>query len=180
MKVAFKLCTLSPDIGHLCYLLNLIVAANQISSHILPEISQISGLWLINLSNNIFNETFPPQLLSLKYLEVLDVYNNNMTDDLPLGIHQMPNLRRLHLGGNFFSSIIPPKYSLVYLVKIGLSVRYSMIKMKWRREMAMNKKFCTTISQVVVEDDKAQILEVKDLVEEMNECKTCFDLIDNP
>ncbi|KAL8266179.1 hypothetical protein R6Q59_003523 [Mikania micrantha] len=105
--------TLSPDIGHLRYLVNFSIAANNIAGPIPPEISYISGIRFLNLSNNIFNEAFPPELSSLKSLQVLDLYNNNMTGDLPVAVAEMTGLRHLHLGGNYFSGIIPPEYGRI-------------------------------------------------------------------
>ncbi|KAL6196262.1 hypothetical protein ACLB2K_031877 [Fragaria x ananassa] len=48
---------LSPDIAFLVYLSNLILAENNLSGPIPPE---ISALRLLNLSNNVFNRMFPP------------------------------------------------------------------------------------------------------------------------
>ncbi|KAL6199011.1 hypothetical protein ACLB2K_028799 [Fragaria x ananassa] len=39
--------------------------------------SRLSALRLLNLSNNVFNRTFPPELSNLTNLRVLDLYNNN-------------------------------------------------------------------------------------------------------
>ncbi|KAL6129309.1 hypothetical protein ACLB2K_072661 [Fragaria x ananassa] len=47
---------LSPDIAFLVYLSNLTLAENNLSCPIPPE---ISALRLLNLSNNVFNSTFP-------------------------------------------------------------------------------------------------------------------------
>ncbi|KAL6133557.1 hypothetical protein ACLB2K_065792 [Fragaria x ananassa] len=41
--------------------------------------SRLSALRLLNLSNNVFNRTFPPELSNLTNLRVLDLYNNNLT-----------------------------------------------------------------------------------------------------
>ncbi|KAF7134578.1 hypothetical protein RHSIM_Rhsim08G0088900 [Rhododendron simsii] len=98
--------TLSSGVGHLRYLLNLTAAANQLSGPIPPEISLISSLRYLNLSNN-----------------VLDLYNNNMTGDLPVSVTLMPRLRHLHLGGNYFNGTIPAEYgrfpTLEYLALSG-------------------------------------------------------------
>ncbi|KAG6427398.1 hypothetical protein SASPL_111642 [Salvia splendens] len=72
-----------------------------------PSISDITNLRHLNLSNNIFNLTFPPQLYGLRNLEVLDLYNNNFTGEFPKQAHLLANLRHLHLGGNLFSGEMP-------------------------------------------------------------------------
>ncbi|KAL6133642.1 hypothetical protein ACLB2K_065876 [Fragaria x ananassa] len=43
------------------------------------RLSALSALRLLNLSNNVFNRTFPPELSNLTNLRVLDLYNNNRT-----------------------------------------------------------------------------------------------------
>ncbi|KAL6124468.1 hypothetical protein ACLB2K_076980 [Fragaria x ananassa] len=43
------------------------------------RLSALSALRLLNLSNNVFNRTFPPELSNLTNLRVLDLYNNNLT-----------------------------------------------------------------------------------------------------
>ncbi|KAL6202555.1 hypothetical protein ACLB2K_026263 [Fragaria x ananassa] len=66
------------------------------------RLSALSALRLLNLSNNVFNRTFPPELSNLTNLRVLDLYNNNhLTGVLPVSVAHMTNLRHLHLGVNF-------------------------------------------------------------------------------
>ncbi|KAL6205093.1 hypothetical protein ACLB2K_022357 [Fragaria x ananassa] len=49
------------------------------------RLSALSSLRLLNLSNNVFNRTFPPELSNLTNLRVLDLYNNNhLTGVLPV------------------------------------------------------------------------------------------------
>ncbi|KAL6212493.1 hypothetical protein ACLB2K_017713 [Fragaria x ananassa] len=48
--------------------------------------SALSALRLLNLSNNVFNRTFPPELSNLTNLRVLDLYNNNLTGVLPVSV----------------------------------------------------------------------------------------------
>ncbi|KAL6225476.1 hypothetical protein ACLB2K_004326 [Fragaria x ananassa] len=75
------------------------------------RLSALSALRLLNLSNNVFNRTFPPELSNLTNLRVLDLYNNNhLTGVLPVSVAHMTNLRHLHLGGNF-SLYIPVSLS---------------------------------------------------------------------
>ncbi|KAL6220422.1 hypothetical protein ACLB2K_008178 [Fragaria x ananassa] len=48
--------------------------------------SRLSTLRLLNLSNNVFNRTFPPELSNLTNLRVLDLYNNNLTGVLLVSV----------------------------------------------------------------------------------------------
>ncbi|KAL6195516.1 hypothetical protein ACLB2K_002360 [Fragaria x ananassa] len=50
------------------------------------RLSALSALRLFNLSNNVFNRTFPPELSNLTNLRVLDLYNNNLTGVLPVSV----------------------------------------------------------------------------------------------
>ncbi|KAL6175746.1 hypothetical protein ACLB2K_052385 [Fragaria x ananassa] len=50
------------------------------------RLSALSALRLLNLSNNVFNRTFPPELSNLTNLRVLDLYNNNLTCVLPVSV----------------------------------------------------------------------------------------------
>lgn len=112
--------TCSPHTGHVTAIE---LSGLNISCPVPPQISSLSALRSLNLSNNLFNESFPTQLALLKNLQVLDLYNNNMSGPLPVVVTQMPALRHLHLGGNFFSGSIPPEYGrwelLEYLAVSG-------------------------------------------------------------
>ncbi|KAK6128564.1 hypothetical protein DH2020_037708 [Rehmannia glutinosa] len=114
---------LSPDVGHLRFLVNFSAAGNSLSGPVPPPISDIPNIRYLNLSNNAFNLSFPTQLYRLKNLQVLDLYNNNMTGDFPSQAYLLTSLRHLHLGGNFFSGEIPPEFgsfpNLEYLAVSG-------------------------------------------------------------
>ncbi|KAL6124855.1 hypothetical protein ACLB2K_077363 [Fragaria x ananassa] len=61
------------------------------------RLSALSALRLLNLSNNVFNRTFSPELSNLTNLRVLDLYNNNLTGVLPVSVatfhwHNSPHL----------------------------------------------------------------------------------------
>ncbi|KZV35635.1 hypothetical protein F511_30263 [Dorcoceras hygrometricum] len=113
---------LSPDVGHLRSLVNLSAADNNLSGPVPSQISDITGLRYLNLSNNVFNLSFPPQLYGLKNLQVLDLYNNNLTGHFPSQAYLLTNLRHLHLGGNFFAGEFPPDFgSFPYLEYLAVS-----------------------------------------------------------
>ncbi|CAL9152784.1 unnamed protein product [Musa hybrid cultivar] len=115
--------TLSLAVVRLRHLLNLSAASNSLSGPIPAELSRLSNLRHLNLSNNLFNGSFPSAIVRLKNLLVLDIYNNNLTGPLPAEVSELPNLRHLHLGGNFFSGVIPPVFGrwefLEYLAVSG-------------------------------------------------------------
>ncbi|KAL6124904.1 hypothetical protein ACLB2K_077412 [Fragaria x ananassa] len=61
--------------------------------------SRLSALRLLNLSNNVFNRTFPPVLSNLTNLRVLDLYNNNLTGVLPVSVATFHWIKRYRKGG---------------------------------------------------------------------------------
>ncbi|KAL6228519.1 hypothetical protein ACLB2K_002468 [Fragaria x ananassa] len=68
------------------------------------RLSALSALRLLNLSNNVFNRSFPSELSNLTNLRVLDLYNNNLTGVLPVSADE-----------NFSSAKVP-----VLVVKAAL------------------------------------------------------------
>ncbi|KAH7306360.1 hypothetical protein KP509_22G007700 [Ceratopteris richardii] len=119
---------LSPAIGALHNLVNLSLAANNLSGPLPEQLWDIgSSLRFLNISNNLFQGPFPSANVSrCSSLQVLDAYNNNFTGPLPLQISSLTELRHLHLGGNFFDGVIPPQYgallNLTYLALSGNSL----------------------------------------------------------
>ncbi|KAL6225112.1 hypothetical protein ACLB2K_003964 [Fragaria x ananassa] len=63
------------------------------------RLSALSALRLLNLSNNLFNRTFPPELSNLTNLCVLDLYNNNLT-----GVFLQFSLIQKLFDGNLYQS----------------------------------------------------------------------------
>ncbi|KAL6204161.1 hypothetical protein ACLB2K_021429 [Fragaria x ananassa] len=66
--------------------------------------SRLSALRLLNLSNNVFNRTFPPELSNLTNLLVLDLYNNNLTGVLPVSVATFHYLLPTHILNPPFAS----------------------------------------------------------------------------
>ncbi|ERN09889.1 hypothetical protein AMTR_s00013p00139760 [Amborella trichopoda] len=90
------------------------VACDASSNHLQSTSSSAdtmnNNLKLLNLSNNLFNDSFHANFSRLKKLEVLDIYNNTLTSPLPLEVTEMEERRSLHSRGNFFLGTIPPGY----------------------------------------------------------------------
>ncbi|KVI11055.1 leucine-rich repeat receptor-like serine/threonine-protein kinase BAM3 [Cynara cardunculus var. scolymus] len=87
------------------------------------NLSNLTSLRFLNLSNNAFSGGLEWNYLSLPNLEVFDVYNNNFSFPLPTGITSLKKLKYLDLGGNYFYGKIPESYgrmvTLEYLSLAG-------------------------------------------------------------
>ncbi|CAN1143633.1 Leucine-rich repeat receptor-like serine/threonine-protein kinase BAM1 [Linum perenne] len=96
-------------LSRLDQLANLSLAGNNFTGAI--DVSGISNLRFINISNNQFSGGLDWNFSTLPRLEVVDAYNNNFNASLPLGILNLrESLRYLDLGGNFFYGRIPESY----------------------------------------------------------------------
>ncbi|KAL6195373.1 hypothetical protein ACLB2K_030992 [Fragaria x ananassa] len=72
------------------------------------RLSALSALRLLNLSNNVFNRTFPPELSNLTNLRVLDLYNNNLTGVLPVSVVHVriwEKKKRKSIGGGHLGAL---------------------------------------------------------------------------
>uniref|UniRef100_A0A1J3JQG5 non-specific serine/threonine protein kinase n=1 Tax=Noccaea caerulescens TaxID=107243 RepID=A0A1J3JQG5_NOCCA len=113
--------TISPEVGMLNRLVNLTLAANNLTGGLPLEMKSLTSLKVLNVSNNgNLNGSFPGDILAfMAELEVLDAYNNNFTGMLPPEIPGLKKLKHLSFGGNFFTGEIPESYgdiqSLEYL-----------------------------------------------------------------
>ncbi|ERN16864.1 probable LRR receptor-like serine/threonine-protein kinase At1g74360 [Amborella trichopoda] len=65
------------------------------------------GLHLLDLSENAFQGTVPPEISNCQALEWLNVWGNNFTGNIPSQIGSLRNLVSLFLGNNSFSREIP-------------------------------------------------------------------------
>ncbi|PON48767.1 Phosphorylase kinase, gamma catalytic subunit [Parasponia andersonii] len=100
--------SVSPLISRLDQLTDLSLAGNNFSGSI--EITSLSNLRFLNISNNQFNGGLDWNYSSIANLEVFDAYNNNFTALLPVGILSLKKLRHLDLAGNYFFGKIPESY----------------------------------------------------------------------
>ncbi|KAJ3672401.1 hypothetical protein LUZ60_007122 [Juncus effusus] len=114
---------LIPEIALLDQLVNLTISQTNITGLLPAEISRLSSLKLLNISNNFFNGNFP-EITAGNFisLETIDAYNNNFSGPLPTGLSYLPKLKYIQLGGNFFSGEIPESYSeIMGLEYLGLN-----------------------------------------------------------
>ncbi|XP_058090159.1 leucine-rich repeat receptor-like serine/threonine-protein kinase BAM1 [Magnolia sinica] len=112
--------SISPAISGLDWLVELSIDGNNFWGEI--ELSNLTHLQLLNISNNQFNGSLDWDYSGLMNLEVFDAYNNNFTALLPLGILQLEKIKYLDLGGNFFFGKIPTGYGdLIELEYLSLA-----------------------------------------------------------
>ncbi|VVA40458.1 PREDICTED: probable LRR receptor [Prunus dulcis] len=98
--------SLSPHIGNLSFLRELVLLNNSFSNKIPPEIGHLRRLQI------------PPSLGNLSFLEVLSLLDNNLVGSIPTSLGQLKNLTFLSLGSNNLSGTIPP--SIYNLSALGV------------------------------------------------------------
>nr|XP_017251210.1 PREDICTED: receptor-like protein 12 [Daucus carota subsp. sativus] len=88
-------------LSSLVHLQNLNLAENNfMNSLIPPEISLLSSLSFINLSNSLFSGQIPQELSGMSKLASLDLSNNYLYGDFPIAIFNLPGLLVLNVSGN--------------------------------------------------------------------------------
>ncbi|CAA3030232.1 receptor kinase CLAVATA1 [Olea europaea subsp. europaea] len=114
--------TLPPEIGLLDKLVNLTLVSTNVTGPLPVEMANLTSLRFVNLTANLFNGTFPGEIvLNMHELEAFDIYNNNFSGELPCEFVKLKKLKILTLGGNYFSGEIPITYSeFENLTNLGL------------------------------------------------------------
>lgn len=103
-----------PEISLLTRLVNLTLSEDNLTNGVPVEMASLTSLRFLNLSANLLNSSFPGEILKgMTELEVLDVYNNNFSGTLPPQVAGLSKLRHLSFGGNFFSGDLPEVFSEV-------------------------------------------------------------------
>ncbi|XP_026437864.1 probable LRR receptor-like serine/threonine-protein kinase At5g10290 [Papaver somniferum] len=104
---------LSPEIGSLTTLKDLILQGNDISGDIPSEFGNLSSLTKLDLENNRLTGEIPSSLGNLKNLKFLLLSQNNLTGKIPDSIADLPSLTNLQLASNGLSGQIPDRLFLV-------------------------------------------------------------------
>ncbi|GAU26862.1 hypothetical protein TSUD_02640 [Trifolium subterraneum] len=84
------------------------VVKYQIQHLNLQDLSPLTNLKSLFLSQNNFSGSFPPSILILKRLVALSLSSNNFSDTLPFELNDLKNLLSLNLSFNHFSGSFPP------------------------------------------------------------------------
>ena len=82
----------------------------------------ISLIYILLLSNKLFESPISPTIGNLSNLELLQLSSNKLNGELPSEIGLLTNLTELYLYNNSFSGTIPPEIgNLQSLWSLGLS-----------------------------------------------------------
>ncbi len=79
------------------------------NNNILPDITNLSELEVLNIYLNNIDEFIPPEIRSLSNLRIFDAKNSGLNQSLPAELGQLSNLEYLNLGANELTGTIPPE-----------------------------------------------------------------------
>ena len=114
---------LPPELGSLSNLTSLYLSDNQLTGAIPPELGNLSNLTSLELGNSQLSGNIPPELGSLSNLRYLKLDYSKLTGHIPPELGSLSNLELLALGGNQLSGSIPPELgSLSNLDWLGLEL----------------------------------------------------------
>ncbi|KAK1436661.1 hypothetical protein QVD17_02443 [Tagetes erecta] len=119
--------SLTPAIGNLAKLTNLILVGCSFNGPIPRTIGNLERLRILSLNNNGFSDSIPATIGNLKNLYWLDLSANELTGSLPVsdgvqpGLDNLTHAKHFHLGDNQLSGVIPPtlfnaNMSLIHLL----------------------------------------------------------------
>ncbi|KAL0903523.1 hypothetical protein M5K25_027910 [Dendrobium thyrsiflorum] len=95
--------TLSPAIGNLTNLQQILLQNNDITGEIPSELGHLSKLQTMDLSNNRFSGSIPDSFGRLTSLRYLRLNNNSLTGAFPLSLSKVPQLSFLDFSYNNLS-----------------------------------------------------------------------------
>ncbi|XP_073002252.1 probable LRR receptor-like serine/threonine-protein kinase At1g63430 [Typha latifolia] len=98
---------LTPALGLLSYLEELILDNNLLLGPIPEQIGKLKSLTLLNLSVNQLSGPIPAVIGNLINISKLDLHSNVLTGTIPLELGKLANLVELRLDNNYLSGIIP-------------------------------------------------------------------------
>ncbi|CAN1347043.1 Probable LRR receptor-like serine/threonine-protein kinase At3g47570 [Linum perenne] len=102
--------SLSPHIGNLSFLTDLVIYNNSFTNGIPPEIGRLQRLEVIGLLNNSFTGVIPSNISACSALVKFHVAYNGLEGELPWQMGSMNMLQFLIVAGNNLRGIIPPSY----------------------------------------------------------------------
>ncbi|GLT62777.1 hypothetical protein SLA2020_353870 [Shorea laevis] len=100
--------SLSPFIGNLSFLREIILFNNSFHGDISPEVGRLFRLEVLYLYNNSFEGKLPPNLSHCSNLKALSISHNRLVGKLPMELASMSKLITLSIHLNHFTGGIPP------------------------------------------------------------------------
>ncbi|CAH1436634.1 unnamed protein product [Lactuca virosa] len=107
--------SLTPAIGNLGKLTNLVLVGCSFSGPIPDTIGNLPRLIILSLNSNRFTGSIPASIGNLKNLYWLDLTENQLTGNIPAsdgikpGLDMLTHAKHFHLGDNQLSGNIPPQ-----------------------------------------------------------------------
>ena len=110
--------SISPRIGELTELTELVLTLNKLSGSLPPELGQLANLVAIEVGANNFSGTIPVELASLAGLTSLNLgFNKQISGPIPPQLGNLSNLIKLDLSTNKLSGPIPPELGNLSLLE---------------------------------------------------------------
>ena len=88
----------------------LLLADNNLSGEIPPELGNLSSLEFLVLADNNLSGEIPPELGNLSNLKSLSLWSNNLSGKIPPELGNLSNLKSLSLNHSDLSGGIPPEF----------------------------------------------------------------------
>jgi hypothetical protein len=96
-----------PELGNLTGLVVLDLSDNRLSGSIPPELGNLVNLVELHLEKNSLSGSIPPELGNLTNLYLLYIYRNNLSGSIPPELGNLTKLRQFYLQSNCLSGFIP-------------------------------------------------------------------------
>ena len=100
---------LPAELTNLTQLTSLVLSNNELSGPFPPELGGLSNLERLELSGNGLSGEIPPELGELSNLWFLSLVNNDLTGEIPPWLGGLSNLTALALDNNDLTGPIPPE-----------------------------------------------------------------------
>ncbi|OAY64787.1 putative LRR receptor-like serine/threonine-protein kinase [Ananas comosus] len=98
---------LTPALGSLSYLQELVLNDNELLGPIPEEIGMLKSLTLLNLSSNQLSGPIPPAIGDLTSILKLDLHSNMLTGTIPSELGKLVSMVELRMDKNMLTGVIP-------------------------------------------------------------------------
>ncbi|KAG2663697.1 hypothetical protein I3760_16G045500, partial [Carya illinoinensis] len=116
--------SISPQVGNLSFLRELILSNNSFIHIIAPEVEHLRRLQILALGNNSISGQIPSNISGCTNLIFIGVYYNKLFGEIPAELSTWPKLLQLSLYNNNLTGSIPPSFGNLSSLKI-LDVVYN-------------------------------------------------------